>query len=147
MCASIIVLFACPTNAYSGSFCSTLGKLTEHPPAYDQVVSSTEIFSKNDLDPHPASCELSSSSQYVLTCTWQFPYHSPVATDNFRKLQNIIKACVNGSANFTRDQNVNHPDYYEAYYIDFRDHILSVTIKDKIGLQNTFIFLRARSER
>lgn len=147
---SVVMLFAFTSGAYSNPICPVLEELAKHPPAYDQTVPSATLFSRSDLSPemnkNPANCEVSSSSQYLLTCTWQFPYRSPVATDSFTELRNLIAGCIDDPSGVTKDQNVNHPDYYEAYFFDFRHHVLSVAIKDKVGLGSTFVFMRMKPD-
>lgn len=146
---AVTMLFAYTPSAYANTLCQALEKLEQHPAASDQVVSSAALFSPSDYSPalkaNPTDCTLSPASQYLLVCTWQFSYRSPIATSGFTELRNLIAGCIDDPSKVTKDQNVNHPDYYEAYFYDFRRHALSVAIKDKVGLQSTFVFMRMKS--
>ena len=148
---SILVLGVHTASAQSGTFCSVLERHIGQLPGHDYTMSSEELFSAGDLgevlDLNPASCEILPSSQNPLSCTWQFPYRSDDAAEGFSQLRDLIDICVSDPTDFIKDQNVNHPDYYEAYHYEWLGHTVSVSIKDKSGLQETLVFLRIKSDQ
>jgi hypothetical protein len=146
--ASALVFMANGATAQSSPFCTTLNGLGHRSPENNQTLIASDLFSKSDLGAsaieHQGECQISDSGQYVLTCTWQFPYRSELAAGRFEAVRNLIAECADDPANVTKDQNVNHPDYYEAYYYGMGNHTLSASIKDKGALQKTLVFLRMK---
>lgn len=74
-------------------------------------------------------------------CRWTFALGDAASRANYDDLQSRIKACA-VPINATRDQGVNHPDFYDAWIYEFEDGRLSVSIKDKSALGQTFVVLR-----
>lgn len=146
--ASVLVSLTSGASAQSSAFCTTLNGLGDHSSEKGQTLTASELFPDSDLGAsaieHQGDCQISSSGQYVLTCTWQFPYRSEFAAARFEAIRELIAKSADDPADVTKDQNVNHPDYYEAYYYDMGNHVLSASIKDKGALQKTLVFLRMK---
>jgi hypothetical protein len=136
------------TSAQSNASCTTFSEIGGRSSENDLTDVASALFPGGHLgtskDEHQGTCEISSSDQYALTCTWQFPYRSELATNRFDTVRGLISACSDDPAGFTKDQNVNHPDYYEAYYYGAGNNTLSASIKDKGALQKTLVFLRMK---
>lgn len=76
-------------------------------------------------------------------CTWAFDYRDPAAQALFDRLLTQIAACLGPEHRFRQDSGVNHPDFYDLRLISDGAGTLAVSIKDKAGLQQTFVFLRS----
>ncbi|MGB3317056.1 MAG: hypothetical protein WBB85_21925 [Albidovulum sp.] len=78
-------------------------------------------------------------------CAWVFPYRAVDALAAFDSLNGVIEQCFPKHGPVETDQGVNHPDFYDLrqYPLDRAD--LSVSLKDKVALQKTYVFLRIRS--
>lgn len=148
LCTSITLIFVSASIAQAGSFCTKLEEIAKYPSAHTQTITPSvlfpESFSKPAIAASEAACKISATSQYMLTCTWQFSYRAAEATSTFDTLRGLAQSCADDPAGFTKDQNVNHPDYYEAYYFGFNENTLSVSIKDKGALQKTYVVLRMK---
>jgi len=74
-------------------------------------------------------------------CRWTFTLGADGSRTLFDELRSRLEACPD-MAGMTRDQGVNHPDFYDAWIFQFADAALSVSIKDKAALGQTFVVLR-----
>lgn len=81
-----------------------------------------------------------------VACSWQFQLGAPEAAETYRDVFLALSDCLGPAATVARDQGVNHPDYYDAYLIEFPAYRLTLSIKDKSALGTTFVTLRAYSE-
>ena len=81
-----------------------------------------------------------------VVCSWQFPLGEPAAAATYDDVHTALTGCLGKAATVTRDQGVNHPDYYDAYLIQLPAHRLTLSIKDKSALGITFVTLRVYSE-
>ncbi|WP_299732879.1 hypothetical protein [uncultured Tateyamaria sp.] len=80
------------------------------------------------------------SGARAVNCRWPFDYRVQAATDAFTRLLDATAQCLNTEG--VSDQGVNHPDSYDLRTFDTDTGQVSVSIKDKGALQQTFIFLR-----
>lgn len=83
---------------------------------------------------------LSGSKTYH--CTWQFPYRAAGAHGTFDAFNRTLRECLGDPAPSSRDQRVNHPDFYDLRQYRFDEVEVAVSIKDKSALQKTHLFLR-----
>ena len=83
------------------------------------------------------SLMLSGGSQ--VHCGWAFPYRAPAA---FERLVRTVAACLGTEASMTVDQDVNHPDFYDLQTFQSKGREIGVSLKDKAGLSETYVFLR-----
>ncbi|NNE78647.1 MAG: hypothetical protein HKN18_00105 [Silicimonas sp.] len=74
-------------------------------------------------------------------CRWTFDLGAPVSRELFEVLRARLAECPNLRA-ASRDQGVNHPDFYDAWVFRFAREAFSLSIKDKSGLRRTFVVLR-----
>ena len=86
------------------------------------------------------SLVLSGGSQ--VHCGWAFPYRAPEATVAFERLVATVSECLGAEATMTADPDVNHPDFYDLQTFQMKGQEIGVSLKDKAGLSETYIFLR-----
>lgn len=75
-------------------------------------------------------------------CGWEFPHRAQQAYDAFDDLARRLDECVGRHAVLHRDQSVNHPDSYALRRYETPAAEVSVSVKDKSALGQTFVFLR-----
>ena len=110
--------------------------------------SITDItFSK----PFPAASKCSSALAQTggrfTYCAWSFDYRAPLANDAFNHLLHAVPACLGLDVARKNDQKVNHPDFYDLQLFETPEAEVSVSLKDKAGLQETYVFLRVQPIR
>lgn len=85
---------------------------------------------------------LALSGQKSTHCAWPFDYRAPQATDAFEAVIKAVASCVDTSLKVENDQDVNHPDFYDLRIFNTSRGEVGVSLKDKGGLQKTYVFLR-----
>ena len=75
-------------------------------------------------------------------CRWSFDLGVPQSRQVFETLRADLAQCPD-LIDATRDDGVNHPDFYDAWAFRFPGMALSLSIKDKSALESTFVVLRA----
>ena len=135
-------------STYADEFCATLDSVIENTTMDGKPLSSDLLFMGNEATPtlttNPTQCVVSMSGQYKLACMWAFPFRADAAQTGLTELRAAIDVCVDDTGSYSRDQAVNHPDYYDAHYYGYGDHVLSASLKDKGALQQTLVFLRVK---
>ena len=77
------------------------------------------------------------------TCAWGFDYRSEDATEAFEDLLQDVSACA---AELALDEpSVSHPDSYDLRQFEMPEAIISVSLKDKAALSETYVFLRTEA--
>ena len=79
-------------------------------------------------------------------CGWEFPYRAQQAYDTFDAFVARVNDCVGQRATLYSDQSVNHPDYYSLRRYEMEQADVSVSVKDKGALGNTFVFIRVQGK-
>lgn len=74
-------------------------------------------------------------------CYWRFEYRSERAIAGFAKLASLLKACSTQLVS-EAEPGVNHPDSYEQLQATYSTVELSLSLKDKAALSESYIFLR-----
>ena len=74
-------------------------------------------------------------------CRWTFQLGDAASRETYEALRVGIRACGEPMSAI-RDQGVNHPDFYDAWVYRFDDGGLSLSIKDKAALGETYVVLR-----
>lgn len=74
-------------------------------------------------------------------CTWTFQYRDVEAYATFETLGQELKNCLGDRAALSDDQQVNHPDFYDAQLFLLDQAKLALSVKDKSALGNTFVFI------
>ena len=75
-------------------------------------------------------------------CFWRFEYRAAAATEFFERLLMDVVNCIGTPETTTRDKGVNHPDFYDLRQFSSEFGTVGLSLKDKGGLQETYVFLR-----
>ena len=73
-------------------------------------------------------------------CTWDFPHRDDEAYETFENIRQKLEDCLDDNAIRSDDQDVNHPDFYDARIFQLGEVKLAVSVKDKSMLGATFVF-------
>lgn len=73
-------------------------------------------------------------------CIREYPYRTGEAQVDFQKMLAELAQCLGSEP--VQDQGVNHPDSYEMFRFVIANGAVELSIKEKSGLQKTFIALR-----
>jgi hypothetical protein len=121
--------------AQAQTFCDNINALA------DQTATSVPLpFSPNTVAACTRSRDLSGASS--ANCAWPHAYRSAEATALFDGLLNAVANCADQDIAPTIDQAVNHPDFYDLRIFTMNNVEVGLSIKDKGGLQKTYVFLR-----
>ncbi len=74
-------------------------------------------------------------------CAWAFDYRSLEATKAFETLVAKVAEC--GVVISEKDQQVSHPDSYDLRQYEVDGKEISVSLKDKGALNETYVFFRS----
>ncbi len=120
--AALIGLVPLAVGAETSPFCASLG--TEQ--AFTNAECSTSLV-------------LGGGTSF--DCAWGFEYRSVEANDAFEILVEQVAEC--GALITVQDQLVSHPDSYDLrqYSVDGKE--VSVSLKDKGALNQTYVFFRS----
>lgn len=83
---------------------------------------------------------LATGGQTLVVCQWGFDFRAPAATAFYEALLAEAKSCLASQAP-KGDQPVNHPDSFFLAEFETPQARLSVSLKDKGALQQSFVFL------
>lgn len=82
------------------------------------------------------------SGQKFYHCKWEFPYRTTGAYSTFDTLNRALRECLDDPVPSSREQRVNHPDFYDLRQYKSGPIEVAVSMKDKSSLQKTYVFLR-----
>lgn len=83
---------------------------------------------------------LATGGQQMVVCQWGFDFRAEAASAFYDSLRAEAETCLT-AAPPTADQPVNHPDsFFLAEFVTEQSR-LSVSLKDKGALQQSFVFL------
>lgn len=134
--AAIILGLVVPgAPALAEAFCTDLDRMRAAPTALSGFASGDLVR---------AACRQVSGTggQRELFCSWDYPYRAAAAMDGFAALTAQVQNCLGPQVEMIRDAPVNHPDFYDLRRFETGDLRLSVSIKDKVALARTYVFLR-----
>ena len=126
-----LILALSATAAHADTYCADLMALTDGTATDIALPSGTQGTCTTSLD---------LSGARALNCRWPFDYRAKAATETFFVLLDATTQCLNTDG--VTDQGVNHPDSYDLRTFNTDSAQVSISIKDKGALQQTFIFLR-----
>lgn len=127
--------------AWSAGFCQTLENVTQDA---DQGTAPLDGLVVNA--PAPVCGTSRAPSNAISTyCYWAFAYRSDTAGEVFERIVEQVQTCPAASTPTQADRGVNHPDSYDLRRFDLGDQTVSVSLKDKGGLQKTLVFLRVET--
>ncbi len=143
--ALIALVLPCSSQAADDNFCRTmekLGALARNDFVVAPAPADAEpLFTTVENPDVPPDCRLITKSGGMShMCMWTFKYRDQHATAGFAALFGRIKQCLGPNASELMDAGVNHPDSYEARFLDADGLRFTVSIKDKAPLQKTFVF-------
>ncbi len=134
-------------HAVAASFCSSINLLIDAAPGNfaDLTVEPGEgSASREDALKLEGSADctvrqLINSKSYA--CTWEFRHRDANAYAKFEALDQALQSCIGDRATMSDDQEVNHPDFYDARLFLLDKVKVVVSVKDKSALGSTFVFV------
>ena len=131
-----------PNNATAENVCGNVSLLLSQVEAgtADKPETPTAGFFKT-----PAEACLQSLSETGARshhCRWPFEYRDVQANNSFKVILSAFQNCYAGDNAPTKDQDVNHPDYYDLRSFQTANGTLFLSLKDKGALQKTYLFIR-----
>lgn len=133
---ALALMFA-PTIGLANPFCTSLEDFVA-----SALGDSEPRFDLSDAVVSPAcSRTLELGGIIAVTCGWAYSYRSDAALGTFAMLLNDVEAC--GKAIVGDESLVSHPDSYDLRLFAVGSAEISVSLKDKGALQQTWVFLRA----
>lgn len=105
------------------------------------------LFAKDGTPPllesHTETCSTSRQlgGKQSVDCYWAFDYRSPNALTTFENLKQALVKCSDVDLEREEDR-VNHPDSFVQVTTKVSGSTLSLSLKDKAGLNQTLVFLR-----
>jgi hypothetical protein len=140
---SIFASIATNQSAQSAPFCGRLDQgmaVTESNDARAEIVGNLLL----GFGPSRAACAFSVdlSGSKSANCNWAFPYRSDEAKSEFFRMLSVLSTCSDPVFGIETDQNVNHPDTYDLRLLHVNGGEVGLSLKDKVTLQQTYVFLR-----
>jgi len=125
-------------GAWAEGFCAQLDTLM----AATLNPSAVVTFDLGETLDQPANCTHSRGLKGVssLHCAQEFAYRSTDAKTAFGNLLEKVSLCT--IAISRDDQLVSHPDSYDLRQFQLGSGTVSVSLKDKASLAETYLFLR-----
>lgn len=137
--AALGISAALATRATATEFCSELTGLTEQAALnfLDVTTSNTPTLAG------AAFCAMSrvDTGGRALHCAWPFEYRDPLATAAFDGFAGDILSCANSTDIMLEDRPVNHPDTFVQRQFAMNDIVISLSLKDKTALGETYVFV------
>lgn len=130
--AAALIIFALP--AHADTICDRFENLETAPPA----VSEQSLQNMN------CQTSIALGGATSTHCAWGFAYRSVAATMVFDDFLNRVSAC--GPAIPQTGPEVSHPDSYDLRQFQVGDKTVSVSLKDKGALSQTYDFLRVTTQ-
>ncbi len=124
--AAVLTAFATPLHAQP--LCEAL-----------ETLGQTGVADVSGLP--PVSCNLSHQldGKTGMHCSWPFAYRSDASQSAFADMLDQVSAC--GAKIEGEQSTVSHPDSYDQRLFQVGNQIVSVALKDKSALDETYIFL------
>ncbi|MEM6374950.1 MAG: hypothetical protein AAF686_01840 [Pseudomonadota bacterium] len=116
--------------------------MTKPALACDWVATLSEAHATDvpaDL-PAAQTAHVICSARPDLVCQWSFDYRSAAANALFGHISADLVACL-GPAK-ALEPGVNHPDSYQLRQFEAPERLISLSLKDKASLEQSFVFLR-----
>lgn len=120
--AALLAMMPLAAAAQSSAFCASLG--TEQ--AFTDADCSTSLV-------------LGGGTSF--DCAWGYDYRSVEASEAFEVLVGQVAEC--GDLITAQDQQVSHPDSYDLRQFSVDGKEVSVSLKDKGALNQTYVFFRS----
>ena len=147
---SALTVIASLSAAHARDLCADIDDLIEQSGSQFVDVAAQANEDTGDLEAtrvlaDATYCRVTASSQNrTYYCAWAYPYRAEIATEAFDQLARDIVACFDSRATVLKDQGVNHPDSYDVHRFQTAQADVSVSIKDKVALDATYVFIRVQ---
>lgn len=96
----------------------------------------------NGVAPVECTRSLALGGGRSVDCAWAFAYRSEAAMIAFEQMASDIVVCAMPLG--ADDPDVSHPDSYDLRQFTMGDAVVSLSLKDKGALSETYVFLRAQ---
>lgn len=105
-------------------------------------ISALEEFERLGVPLERSTCSIYQTQlgRPAISCNWPFPYRDKAAEELAQSLWWELQSCRAGEAQ-AADIQVNHPDSFMLSVWQTDDAIFRLSIKDKAGLGQTYVFL------
>jgi len=150
---STLVILAGIGVAQAQDFCADIGTLIDQSRSEFAEIAGEATGTAGDQN---VTLTLAAASYCALTkrskttgyhCEWEFPYRAEDAYDTFHGFVGEMNECIGQQATLHDDQSVNHPDFYALRRYEMEQAEVSVSVKDKSALGNTFVFIRVQGRK
>ncbi|MEX0300848.1 MAG: hypothetical protein AB3N24_00355, partial [Leisingera sp.] len=78
-------------------------------------------------------------------CAWAYPFRSAESQGAYAAVLRELAACSEPEGQEGAGSAVNHPDSYELRVFRLGGQTVSLALKDKSGLNETYIFVRVEA--
>jgi len=143
----LTLMHSAPNAADREKHCSTLEELVARVPSNfsNIVIAKDGKPSEHDvtlvLDGATKCAVIAQSKKRSYYCVWEFPHRDQGAYRQFKELDRVVSDCLGQQAEANRDQSVNHPDFYDSRMYEMAHATVTVSVKDKSALANTFVYV------
>ena len=138
LCLSLVLL-ALAHTARASDFCADMTALTSQ--------ARTNFLVAPAALPNADNCRMvyALAGGKAFHCSWKFPYREGAATAKFKGFNQTLRTCFDGGTEVLLDEGVNHPDSYAQRQHMIEGVAVSVSIKDKGALQETYVFISVQA--
>ena len=141
-------LAAIPTGtARATELCADMNVLVKEAHSnFSNWRSETSGAAKPLMLPGAEDCAMarSLSGANAYYCSWMFAYRAARAYGTFDAFDQSLQKCFGERAKLSRDQSVNHPDFYDLRNYQLGQVNVTLSIKDKSALRSTHVFVRVQ---
>ncbi len=130
-------------SAQGGPFCDRLDQamaITRSDDAKAETVTDLLLGFGPSVPNCAFSIDLSGAKS--ANCHWAFSYRSDDSAMQFTEMLAELSACADPSFDIESDQHVNHPDFYDLRLLRITDGDVGLSLKDKVALEQTYVFIR-----
>lgn len=138
--AVLLMLLPFATHADDSRRCTPLNTLVAQATSATEDPQTLSALSEQ-LKAEQCGTALNETAAREIHCRWSFDFRSDEAVEMQDRLASDIRDCLDAST-ISPEQGVNHPDTYDQQRFRTADTALSVSLKDKAALQQSFVFLR-----
>lgn len=131
--ALTFALMASPSVGLAKPFCGNLEALAN-------TTAEAVTFARSPAEVANCGRSLGLDGTKALHCGWPFGYRSADAGTAFEALLKGVGECAVAIA--MEPSIVNHPDSYDLRQFQLGTATVSVSLKDKAALEETYLFLR-----
>lgn len=145
LCLTVALAATPADTARATTLCADMSNLVgeAHSNFSNWTTKSTKAATPLIL-PDAEDCALtrSLSGENAYHCTWRFAYREADSYGTFDAFDQSFQECFGARAQLSRDQSVNHPDFYDLRHYQLGRVKVTLSIKDKSALQSTYVFVR-----